>query len=1308
VSDSVTHVARLMVGTVRPTTAAERAANEVSKLVRDGEIALEDASEVVRQAVPAAAGIQASIAANVGRSYGLVGWRSWLLGLPFVRGLLEQWWAPSRWSRRVLEGAETDFTVSRSILYTAGGVVAALALGMVGIGAAAYWTSGMMLFFSKTRATRLPVLSCCARTPTEVEGPGGAYYSVRPGVALECDKRGHHGLSPNGLGLPVGVVAIHNCPVTQAAAIVGRIFRCYVGMQESGRSAWMETTLCHPLAEKLEAQDDHEWLVAYTGSKLKRKQDGLQEHRFKTTRDINVKFEVTGKGCDDEPVVGGDSHAAVQDPRPIVSCDATVSRVYHVVSSWSKYCRQMFDGSHPIGAGAGFLPVYAIGYNADQLGALMQRCLDFVHRVMRDTASSVRNRTPAVQGDGGQIRFGDVVDVAHAADLKLLEADLAAGVGKINTDMRRYDSTISSEMDQHELREMSGVIQIDPQDFAKMSKDLSKTKATTKYLNVFYLGRRRSGDDVTSAFNSKHMIRKWSIVQKRVNRGWLLHRQVLVMKALHDAGLAEFGPDMQALLEEGIANGYHHVIPPVIGMLAGGDDMSAVVPGCWRDVFIREARKLCAEIGWDMEDNDEDGFYSGLWVHCDTAFEVEMPGAEWPRARDGYTLSTNVYLAPKPGRAWAKFSNCLHAYEGERLRKWALAYIAGVRAMWSRVPVLRALVDAYAPLLDGVDGSAHHKHSPYTVKSERPVEWAFWEQHWAVSRQQIEELENVVRRDAFLQQTMSPDEHVLIRALIAESGYPIDEINSLWHRPAGCPVYATPTLKKVTLVANTIGAIVGSCILGPLAEEAVLRTALFGGLWAQRATCVGHALVEAPALAGALGWSRLGASVFKLATHAGLQTVREQYGFRAAVCAHVGWNASVLLAGALWNWWTASSTNLRRFTCMLTMSEEQKKVEKKVRKADARAAAATAALASERNRGRVGVVSGYSSSGEVLKGLIADRSAMDLAFLQNLIHPGTHESAGRLPDGYTVGPTAVATLKTTGTINADATGNICFRIFPSLKQGLGIVTSGGTVTWGAADAGGFNSWQQYASLVGTIKQYRFTGIGLEIRFLGNMTNCQGTMAEGAQAPGTTQPSTVAAIAALPDSRIGTITEMFAQGGNYYTYWCPIAGDNMTTIAAGDQDWTMMEFSQPARDAAPLIMPAIVVAFEGMPAATQLIQITTIATIEFTANTTIFSTSSNRPDVDAMDGAAGVYTPSARALFAGPGLSHARSRTNHALDEGAHPAASVRSMVNSFLGNTDTLSGLGKGALKALETVTPYAKKLWGAGKYAAPLAAMLL
>lgn len=1282
---AVDHVARLAVGTARPVGAAERIAGEVSKLVRDGKIALEDSAEVIGQAVPKAAGIQADIAKHVGAAYGRTGWASWLLGLPGVRAVAEKWLAPSRWARRILED-ENDFALNWAWMRLVKYAVALVALcgGVMAVMRLYGATAGMLT--SVRRAKRVPVISSCAETPTEMVGPHGAVMTLQPDVAMECDKRGHHGVSPNGLGLPVGPTKQHNCPVTQAAAISGRIFKCYRGMSEAGKLWWAE---CHlrPVEKRYRPQDDAEWLAAYSGSKLRRKEAGLQDHRTVTVRDINVKAELTTKGTTGEVCLGGDGLVSVQTPRPITSCNATVSRAYRYVSSWSKYNKAQYCGEW---SEDGYMPIYAIGYNADQLGALHTRCCEFVE------AGFARPKKVVIFGQGME----EVDRVAFGAEddgsVEWLELQ-RQGIRKVNTDANRYDSTIDETEDLAELEEMRAGLEIPEKDYKFMRADLVKTTAVTKYLRVFFQGRRRSGDDVTSAFNSKHMCRFWQGVHKRVYGRWRTAMYRRMALALNEEGIGDlwipnYDPE------------YDKIVPPRLAMMVGGDDSTGVVAACWYAQYLETALAMATEIGWSLEENDEDGFYSGYWVRTEDTFEVQMPAVEWPLAQPAYTLESRYYLSPKPGRAWAKFSNCCHDYDAPRMRKWAVQYIAGVRGSWSRCPVLRTLVEVYSPLIGDETGEGIHAHSPYVAVGVRPIEWSYWEDLWSTTRPEIERLEAIIRKDAFECETLSVDEHPLVAVLSRESGYPIDENFIDVHRPAGSPEYRTAEWQARFMLGRRIGIhLLSSFSVGgvvPLYEEAIHHVCKRLGPVGSVVAAATHAWIEIPqTVAG--GWKWGHALAFRALLHGMLCYVRMRHGFRAALAAHAFWN-NLVIAYEIWVKRVVDKGVIATKVACLTMVSEKKESKKA-----ARAAEAVAILKTERNKGKVGNVSGYSSAGDTLSGLIQDQAGMNLAFLQNVVHPGSHPGAGRLPDGYTVAPTAVVKMKTTGTIIAGAGGNILFRLYPSIKQGLGMST--GTASWGVVDAGGYFSWQQYASLASSIKMYRFTGIGCEIRFLGNLTNCQGTFAEGAQAPGASAPASVAAIAALPDSRTGTVAEMFAAGGSYYTYWCPVAGDTQTTLAAASYDWMWTEFNNPTRDASVLAMPAIVCAFEGLGNVVDpLIQVTCVATLEVTASTTIFDSSVTKPDVEAIDGVKALFTDAARDQFAGVGLGHAHSSNMSKPDFSAHPASTVSGMVNSFLGNHELVRNAGSSTLRALKAVAPYGKMAWDYGKFLGPLVAALL
>jgi len=1282
---AVAHVARLAVGTARPVGAAERIAGEVSKLVRDGKIALEDSAEVVSQAVPKAADIQADIAKHVGAAYGRTGWASWLLGLPGVRAVAEKWLAPSRWARRVLED-EQDFALNWAWVRLVKYAIAFVALcGGIGVLLRAYGRYAAMLGPSG-RAKRVPVISSCAETPTEMVGPHGAVMTLQPDVAMECDKRGHHGISPNGLGLPVGPTKQHNCPVTQAAAISGRIFKCFRGASEAGKLWWQECRL-RPVEEQYAPQDDAEWLSAYNGPKLRRKEAGLQEQRMVTVRDINVKAELTTKGTTGEVCTGGDSLVSVQTPRPITSCDATVSRAYRYVASWSKYNKKQYCGEW---TDDGYMPVYAIGYNADQLGALHTRCCEFVE------AGLVKPKTAVVFGELGERVVGDAVAFGEVDDGLVEWDNLAkAGIRKLNTDASRYDSTIDETLDLLELGEMRRGIVIPDKDHDFMRGDLVQTTAVTKYLRVFFKGRRRSGDDVTSCFNSKHMLRFWQGVHKSVHHSWNEQMYRRFAESLNREGIANMW------VPERVAE-YDKVVPPRLAMMVGGDDSTGVVASCWYAQYLETALQMAREIGWTLEENAEDGFYSGYWVPCDV-FEVQMPAVEWPLAQPAYTLESRFYLSPKPGRAWAKFSNCCHDYDAPRMRKWAVQYIAGVRGAWSRCPVLRTLVEVYSPLIGGETGEGMHAHSPYAAVGVRPIEWSYWEDLWSTTRAEIERLEAIIRRDAFECETLSVDEHPLVEVLSLESGYPLDTNIGSVHHPAASPEYRSAEQAARDAIGRRIAyTLVGSLSVGtvvPLYEEMIHHWCAKLGPLGSVFAALAHAWLEVPqTVAGGFKWGH--ALLYRLVLHGALCYVRMKHGFRAGLLAHVVFNNLAVLY-AVWVKRALDQGVFATKAACLTMVNEKEKSKKATR-----AAEAEAILKMERNKGKVGNVSGYSSAGDTLSGLIRDQAGMNLAFLQNIVHPGSHPGAGRLPDGYTVAPTAVVKMKTTGTIIA-AGGNILFRLYPSIKQGLGMAT--GTASWGVVDSGGFFSWQQYASLASSIKQYRFTGLGCEIRFLGNLTNCQGTFAEGAQAPGASAPASVAAIAALPDSRTGTVAEMFAAGGSYYTYWCPVSGDTQTTLAAASYDWMWTEFSNPTRDASVYAMPAIVCAFEGLgDSVNPLIQVTCVATLEVTASTTIFDSSVTKPDVEAIDGVKALFTDAARDQFAGVGLGHAHASNMSKPDFGAHPASTVSGMVNSFLGNHDVLRNVGSSTLRALKAVAPYGKMAWDYGKFLGPLVAAML
>lgn len=296
-------------------------------------------------------------------------------------------------------------------------------------------------------------------------------------IQRECTVGHNFACQPYGLGLPAEVSVYHNCPRVQKAAIIKRVIVPYKAVPEPawyGQHVLDTSVLMRRLYPRALIPDVTVWLTQYTGAKLVQKTDGtLATGPITQKRSGMPKRELTGKPSLEDCVPGvADANQCIglADPRWITSGHATLSACFGpAMWTYSKMLRETYDGSRDDLDYARV--VYAVGYNADELGALRTRGENWIR---------------------------------------------AAGPwSEEDSDFSRYDAHIQEWQNQHEVNALAQVVHVP--DLALLRTDLASTFVSTKFLTARWRARRRSGDDGTTVFNTSKQRRFWLLVCARVH-----------------------------------------------------------------------------------------------------------------------------------------------------------------------------------------------------------------------------------------------------------------------------------------------------------------------------------------------------------------------------------------------------------------------------------------------------------------------------------------------------------------------------------------------------------------------------------------------------------------------------------------------------------------------------------------------------------------------------------------------------------------------------------------------------------------------
>lgn len=526
-----------------------------------------------------------------------------------------------------------------------------------------------------------------------------------------CDAEPAVAYTPAGLMLPVDANVFHTCTVTQSRAVVERVLRPPVDTKEP--EWWVEMAMAGlnrdagGFLDKIDVSDV-EWYEQHTGEKKTRKLEGGSKDLIPGKRSLIVKSELTGKGtvpAESSPFGSVHNHpVCAADPRPVISNDGASSALFGPTClALSKFLKDRFDGEkHTL---PGVRVAYAVGYNGDEQGQL--------HDVLM-----------------GWVGFGGTRKVS-----------------RVPTDNGRFDARVPWFADAHCINFTRCLARMPIHSYELWLRDAVRTKLHTRFLGATWLGRRRSGDDWTTVFNT------WILMTYARRVGVLFHQRT--------------GTRLAAK--------------------CGGDD------GCWFvetdhvPAFLEILQQVAGELNWVVEPEltEFPGFYSGLYV----------PLVDPISTSRGVTTTR---LMPKPGRAWVKASMCTQNLTPENVRKWLGTNAIANYGVWTSIPVLRTLVNAWK--ISTEEPKYLKKHNMYANMQIVSVNWDYWTEYFGQPREVIEDFE---RRIAYLchhKMVLTLDFHPMVRSLVKDCDFPVsDEAQQFvgvgWvHTPGG----RLPQLKGVS------------------------------------------------------------------------------------------------------------------------------------------------------------------------------------------------------------------------------------------------------------------------------------------------------------------------------------------------------------------------------------------------------------------------------------------------------------------------------------------------------------------------------